>query len=103
MVPSSTCGSTAFSAGTSAGIGSDSGVVVTATVVAAMVVGAWVVVAATVVAGALDEGAVATELVQRLAAASAFSEVRAVHDGDMLRQTIDAQAALLAIRIPPDW
>ncbi|MGV6873625.1 ABC transporter permease [Pseudochelatococcus sp. B33] len=50
-----------------------------------------------------DQGAVAIELVQRLAAASAFNEVVAVHDEDALRQTIDAQAALLAIRIPPDF
>lgn len=50
-----------------------------------------------------DQGAQAVELVQRLAAASAFGTVMAVHDDNALRRAIDAQDALLAIRIPADF
>lgn len=50
-----------------------------------------------------DEGAPAIELVQRLSYASAFSQVISLHDEDEQRQVIDRQAALLSIRVPPDF
>ncbi|MBB3809943.1 ABC transporter permease [Pseudochelatococcus contaminans] len=50
-----------------------------------------------------DTGAEAIELVQRLAAASAFTQVTMIYDDATLENVIDAQTALLAIRIPPDF
>lgn len=50
-----------------------------------------------------DQGAEAVEFVQRIAAASAFTGVLAVHDEAALRRIVDGQEALLAIRIPPDF
>lgn len=50
-----------------------------------------------------DQGAPALELVQRMAAASAFTEVLTLYGEAALEQAIDHQDALLAIRIPPDF
>lgn len=50
-----------------------------------------------------DQGAEAIEFVQRIAAASAFTEVIAVHDEAALTEVIDTQQALLGIRVPPDF
>ncbi|WP_234186713.1 ABC transporter permease [Shinella sp. NM-101] len=50
-----------------------------------------------------DQGAQAVELVQQIAAASAFAQVMAVHDQTALQQAIDGQSALLGVRIPPDF
>lgn len=49
------------------------------------------------------QGAEAVELVQRIAAASAFTDVMTVHDEAALQQAIDGQEVLLGIRIPPDF
>ena len=50
-----------------------------------------------------DQGAPAIELLQRLAAASAFNRVMMLHSDAEMRRVIDGQEALLAIRIPPDF
>lgn len=50
-----------------------------------------------------DQGAEAVELVQRIAAASAFAGMIPVHDEATLREIIDGQKALLAIDIPQDF
>lgn len=50
-----------------------------------------------------DTGADSIELVQRLAAAQAFPKVIMVYADAQLRDTIDRQKALLAIRIPSDF
>lgn len=50
-----------------------------------------------------DQGAEAVELMQRYAAASAFTGLIALHDEDGLRHVIDAQQALLSIVIPQDF
>lgn len=50
-----------------------------------------------------DGGAAAIELTQRLAAASAFPSVLTIHDQAALASVIDAQRALIAVRIPADF
>lgn len=50
-----------------------------------------------------DQGAEAVELVQRISAAPAFTDVTTVHDEAALQKAIDGQDALLGIRIPPDF
>ena len=50
-----------------------------------------------------DQGAQAVELVQRMAAASAFNEVLSLTSEDQIQAVIDRQDALLAIRVPPDF
>ncbi|MBG0789132.1 MAG: ABC transporter permease [Desulfovibrionaceae bacterium] len=50
-----------------------------------------------------DSGAEAVELIQRYHAASAFSDVLYVTDAASLRDALDGQRALLAIRVPPDF
>ena len=50
-----------------------------------------------------DQGAEAAELIQRYAAASAFSDVTYVRDEATLQKVIDGQKALIVIRVPPDF
>ena len=50
-----------------------------------------------------DGGAPSVALMQRLAAAEAFPAVIMLYSDAQLRQIVDSQAALLAIRIPPDF
>ena len=50
-----------------------------------------------------DQGAEAVELIQRYAAASAFSDVTYVLDEAALQKVIDGQKALIVIRVPPDF
>ncbi|OQS39612.1 hypothetical protein B0T40_02400 [Chromobacterium haemolyticum] len=50
-----------------------------------------------------DGGAASVELSQRLAAAQAFPHLLNLHSEARLREVIDRQQALLAIRIPPDF
>lgn len=50
-----------------------------------------------------DQGVQATELMQRFAAASAFTGIMAVYDEATLQDIIDGQKALLALDIPQDF
>ena len=50
-----------------------------------------------------DGGAASLELLQRLAEARAFPRVLMVHSDSALRQVIDEQQAMLAIRFPEDF
>lgn len=50
-----------------------------------------------------DGGAAAQEVVQRLAATAAFSQVLMLQGDAQLRQVIDNQQALLAVVLPPDF
>ena len=50
-----------------------------------------------------DLGKESTEMVQRFAQAGAFSKILMLHSDRELRRTVDEQAALLALRIPPDF
>ncbi len=50
-----------------------------------------------------DGGAASIELIQRLAAAKAFPRLIMVNSEEQLRQSIDAQQALLAVRIAADF
>lgn len=50
-----------------------------------------------------DNGAASIELVQRLAAAEAFTEILNLHTEAELEESIQNQHALIAIQIPPDF
>ncbi len=50
-----------------------------------------------------DGGAASIEIIQRLAAAKAFPRLLMISSEDQLRDVIDHQQALLAIRIPQDF
>ena len=50
-----------------------------------------------------DSGAASVELIQRLASTGAFSHVLLVHGDQALREAIDEQRALLALRFPEDF
>ena len=50
-----------------------------------------------------DDGAASRELVQRLAATAAFTNIVTVHSEDELRAAIDNQEALLAVRFGNDF
>lgn len=50
-----------------------------------------------------DGGAASIEIIQRLAAAKAFPKLIMIHSESQLKDTLDRQQALLAIRIPQDF
>lgn len=50
-----------------------------------------------------DSGGPSTELIQRFAQAGAFSKLLPMRSESGLKQVIDRQEALLALRIPPDF
>ncbi len=50
-----------------------------------------------------DSGAISIELMQRLASSKAFTSFRMIHSEAELKDTIEAQRALLVVRFPPNF